>query len=158
MFNFDDVFLPDASQEQVRCCIAAALWTPQSLRLTSCVQVFAGVAERVVASALDGINGTVFAYGSTGSGKTFTITGGMGSYEDRGIVPRALSHAFKCMAERQGHAYQVGAACMAIVMEPVRIGSLSASTHVHVHAAAQPTSTIMHTAGDMHSPIACKEG
>ena len=64
------------------------------------------MAERVVASALEGINGTVFAYGSTGSGKTFTITGGMGSFEDRGIVPRAISHAFNCMADREGHAYQ----------------------------------------------------
>ena len=71
-----------------------------------CLQVFSGVAERVVTSALEGINGTVFAYGSTGSGKTFTITGGMGRYEDRGIVPRAISHAFTCMAERAGHDYQ----------------------------------------------------
>ena len=79
---------------------------PESLEHSTLLQVFKGVAARVVASALEGINGTVFAYGSTGSGKTFTITGGMGRYEDRGIVPRAISHAFACMAEHQDHAYQ----------------------------------------------------
>ena len=71
------------------------------------VQVFSEVAARVVESALEGFNGTVFAYGSTGSGKTFTITGGMQRYEDRGLVPRAIGHAFSCMAEHPDHAYQV---------------------------------------------------
>ena len=61
----------------------------------------------MVESALQGFNGTVFAYGSTGSGKTFTITGGMQRYEDRGLVPRAISHAFHCMAAHPDHAYQV---------------------------------------------------
>jgi len=30
----------------------------------------------------------------TGSGKTFTITGGAERYTDRGIIPRALSYVF----------------------------------------------------------------
>jgi len=30
----------------------------------------------------------------TGSGKTFTITGGAERYADRGIIPRALSYVF----------------------------------------------------------------
>jgi len=30
----------------------------------------------------------------TGSGKTFTITGGAERYADRGIIPRALSYIF----------------------------------------------------------------
>ena len=82
------------------------------LRIARCkpglaLQVFSEVAARVVGQALEGFNGTVFAYGSTGSGKTFTITGGMQRYEDRGLVPRAISHAFNTMAERPSHAYQV---------------------------------------------------
>lgn len=47
-------------------------------------------------SVLAGYNGTIFAYGQTGTGKTFTITGGAERYSDRGIVPRALSYLYEC--------------------------------------------------------------
>ena len=35
----------------------------------------------------------------TGSGKTFTITGGASRYVDRGIIPRTLSYIFKYFQE-----------------------------------------------------------
>lgn len=38
-----------------------------------CVQVYSTACGDVVSSALDGYNGTVFAYGVTSSGKTHTI-------------------------------------------------------------------------------------
>jgi len=47
-----------------------------------------------VDSVLDGYNGTIFAYGPTGSGKTYTITGGTEKYTERGIIPRTLSYIF----------------------------------------------------------------
>jgi kinesin family member 6/9 len=49
---------------------------------------------RAFRSALSGYNATIFAYGQTGSGKTFTITGGPERYQDRGIIPRALSYMY----------------------------------------------------------------
>jgi kinesin family protein 6/9 len=61
-------------------------------------EVFERVAEPVVASVLDGFNGTIFAYGQTGSGKTYTLTGGVDAYEERGIIPRALSHIYNHIA------------------------------------------------------------
>lgn len=66
------------------------------------------MAKDVVVSALDGINGTVFAYGSTGSGKTFTITGGVSKYADRGLIPRAMNLAFTSMAQNPDCTYEVG--------------------------------------------------
>lgn len=45
-------------------------------------------------SALDGISSAVFAYGQTGAGKTYTMSGPGTSYRDRGMVPRAISHVF----------------------------------------------------------------
>ena len=69
--------------------------------------MFDTVAKDVVLSALNGVNGTVFAYGSTGSGKTFTITGGVARYADRGLIPRAMSLAFATMAERSDWTYEV---------------------------------------------------
>jgi hypothetical protein len=42
---------------------------------------------------LQGYNGTIFAYGQTGAGKTFTMFGpDLGSPELRGIIPRACSY------------------------------------------------------------------
>eukprot|EP00961_Rhodomonas_salina_P280627 3790689-Rhodomonas_salina.1 len=43
----------------------------------------------------------------TGSGKTFTITGGPEKYEDRGIIPRVLSHIFNEFKRRSDWSYQV---------------------------------------------------
>lgn len=57
-------------------------------------EVFDRVGRPCIDNALNGFNSTVFAYGQTGSGKTFTITGGAERYEDRGLIPRALSMVF----------------------------------------------------------------
>lgn len=57
--------------------------------------VFRSVGVPAVRNALAGYNCTIFAYGQTGSGKTFTITGGPERYDDRGIIPRAISHLFR---------------------------------------------------------------
>ena len=38
--------------------------------------VYEGVCRELVDGALRGVNGTVFAYGQTSSGKTFTMQGG----------------------------------------------------------------------------------
>ena len=38
-------------------------------------QIYDEVAAEIVQSALDGFNGTIFAYGQTGTGKTYTMEG-----------------------------------------------------------------------------------
>src|SRR5690606_1777861 len=55
----------------------------------------------------DGYNGTIFAYGQTASGKTFTITGGAERYEDRGMIPRTLSYIFSEINKRTDTSYKV---------------------------------------------------
>lgn len=45
----------------------------------------------LVENVLDGYNGTIFAYGQTGCGKTHTMMGGHDSEESRGIIPRTFS-------------------------------------------------------------------
>ena len=44
----------------------------------------------LVDSVLDGYNGTIFAYGQTGCGKTHTMMGSNESEEARGIIPRTF--------------------------------------------------------------------
>lgn len=45
----------------------------------------------LVDNVLDGYNGTIFAYGQTGCGKTHTMMGSNESEESRGIIPRTFS-------------------------------------------------------------------
>jgi kinesin family protein 5 len=44
-----------------------------------------------ITDTINGYNGTVFTYGQSGSGKTFTMFGAdIGNSETRGIIPRAV--------------------------------------------------------------------
>lgn len=53
----------------------------------------------IVESVLQGYNGTIFAYGQTGCGKTHTMTGVDG---DKGIIPKAFDHIFGCIDSADG--------------------------------------------------------
>ena len=48
----------------------------------------------LVESVLEGYNGTIFAYGQTGCGKTHTMIGVKGDKTQRGIIPNAFDHIF----------------------------------------------------------------
>jgi kinesin family member 5 len=43
---------------------------------------------------MEGFNGTVFAYGQTSSGKTHTMLGSIVDPDQRGMIPRMVSHVF----------------------------------------------------------------
>jgi len=75
-FEFDRVYVPDFSQEQV------------------CEDT-----SEYIQSVMDGYNVSIFAYGQTGSGKTFTM---MGPKENPGVNRRALSELFKIVEQREG--------------------------------------------------------
>uniref|UniRef100_A0A8C8E6R5 Centromere protein E n=1 Tax=Otus sunia TaxID=257818 RepID=A0A8C8E6R5_9STRI len=55
-------------------------------------QLYEGVAVPIIQSAVQGYNGTIFAYGQTASGKTYTM---MGNEDSVGIIPKAIQHVFK---------------------------------------------------------------
>jgi kinesin family protein 5 len=58
-------------------------------------EVFEIAAKPIVESVLQGFNGTVFAYGQTSSGKTFTMTGpDIDDPELMGIIPRMVGTVF----------------------------------------------------------------
>ena len=60
-------------------------------------QVYDEVAYPLVESVLEGFNGTIFAYGQTGCGKTHTMLGpdlGQGTPEDWGIIPNCFENIF----------------------------------------------------------------
>ncbi|XP_051560864.1 centromere-associated protein E-like [Myxocyprinus asiaticus] len=69
-FSFDRVFSADESTSQL----------------------YQDIAKPLVVSAVEGYNGTIFAYGQTSSGKTFTM---MGSEHNPGVIPLAMADVFK---------------------------------------------------------------
>ena len=73
-FTFDEVFDIESSQEEV----------------------YSILAKPAVNSVLEGYNSTIFAYGQTGTGKTFTMEGfTYNQYdESRGIIPRTIEDIF----------------------------------------------------------------
>ncbi|CAL6059170.1 Kinesin-like_protein [Hexamita inflata] len=58
-------------------------------------EVYDHLVKPMMGDFLAGFNCCVFCYGQTGSGKTYTQTGGNGSYNDRGLMPRALEQLFQ---------------------------------------------------------------
>ena len=73
IFTFDTVFAPDVKQ----------------------VDVYNRVARPIVSNVLEGYNGTIFAYGQTGTGKTHTMEG---ARDDPGVIPRSFAHIFDHIA------------------------------------------------------------
>ncbi|GLD98619.1 hypothetical protein PINS_up007336 [Pythium insidiosum] len=65
--------------------------TPQRL-------LFQREIQPAIAKVLDGINTTVFAYGATGTGKTFTMEG---NKRNLGMIPRSVKRLFEVAAESQ---------------------------------------------------------
>ncbi|KAM4712296.1 centromere-associated protein E isoform 3-T3 [Anableps anableps] len=55
-------------------------------------QLYQDIAKPLVVSTVEGYNGTIFAYGQTSSGKTFTM---MGCDRNRGVIPLAVDDVFQ---------------------------------------------------------------
>ena len=74
----------------------------------------------LVESVIEGYNGTIFAYGQTGCGKTHTMVGTNESEETKGISPRAFTHIFGCIdAEAGGKRFLVRCSYLEIYNENI---------------------------------------
>ncbi|THW94753.1 kinesin-domain-containing protein [Aureobasidium pullulans] len=71
---------------------------------------------------LNGYNGTVFAYGQTGAGKSYTMMGSdIGSPDHKGVIPRITEQIFaSIMASESNIEYTVRVSYMEIYMERIR--------------------------------------
>ena len=74
-YVFDVVFGPDSKQEEV----------------------YEATTKHLVDQVMAGYNATVFAYGATGGGKTYTM---VGNHENPGIMIRALNDLFAAAGEK----------------------------------------------------------
>lgn len=69
--------------------------------------VYEECAADIVSKGLNGYNGTILAYGQTGAGKTFTMTGSTEKFQHRGIIPRAIQQVYREIRERPKHSVTV---------------------------------------------------
>uniref|UniRef100_A0A673CJF1 Kinesin-like protein n=1 Tax=Sphaeramia orbicularis TaxID=375764 RepID=A0A673CJF1_9TELE len=75
----------------------------------------------LIDSVLAGFNGTIFAYGQTGTGKTYTMQGAWLDPEKRGVIPNAFDHIFTHISRSQSDKqYLVRASYLEIYREEVR--------------------------------------
>jgi len=84
------------------------------------VDLYDITARPIVDSVLEGYNGTIFAYGQTGCGKTFTMSGVEKDEELRGVIPRAFRHTFEAIAASTARTYMVRASFLEIYNEEIR--------------------------------------
>ena len=81
--------------------------------------IFDETAFPIIENILEGYNGTIFAYGQTGTGKTHTMSGVLDSEELKGITPRAFETIFKSINIDETKQYLVRASYLEIYKEEV---------------------------------------
>jgi kinesin family member 5 len=75
-----------------------------------------------VQDVMNGYNGTVFAYGQTGAGKSYTMMGDLNSDSTKGVIPRIAEQIFNYIQQEASSTTQfvVGVSYMEIYMEKIR--------------------------------------
>lgn len=74
----------------------------------------------LVDSVLHGFNGTIFAYGQTGTGKTHTMQGVSEDPDMRGVIPNSFQHIFTQISRTQNQKYLVRSSYLEIYQEEIR--------------------------------------
>ncbi|XP_077979218.1 osmotic avoidance abnormal protein 3-like isoform X2 [Glandiceps talaboti] len=98
MFTFDGAYYIDSTTEAI----------------------YNDIAYPLVDGVLEGYNGTVFAYGQTGCGKSFSMQGIQDPATQRGIIPRAFEHIFENIGVAENFKYLVHASYLEIYNEEIR--------------------------------------
>ncbi|XP_069740064.1 kinesin-like protein KIF3B isoform X3 [Narcine bancroftii] len=84
------------------------------------VELYDETFRPLVESVLLGFNGTIFAYGQTGTGKTYTMEGIRSDPEKRGVIPNSFEHIFTHISRSQNQQYLVRASYLEIYQEEIK--------------------------------------
>ncbi|XP_005106603.1 kinesin-like protein KIF17 isoform X2 [Aplysia californica] len=98
MFTFDGAYFVDSTTEQI----------------------YSEIAYPLVEGVTEGYNGTIFAYGQTGCGKSFSMQGITNPATQRGIIPRAFAHIFETTSIKEGIKFLIHASYLEIYNEEIR--------------------------------------
>ena len=94
-FFFDYVFGPSSTQEEV----------------------YQNTAQKLLPGIIEGYNATVFAYGATGSGKTYTM---LGTIKKEGIMTRSITDLFKLLNSEKNKEFKMEVSYIEIYNEIIR--------------------------------------
>ena len=94
-FFFDYVFGPSSTQEEV----------------------YQNTAQKLLPGIIEGYNATVFAYGATGSGKTYTM---LGTIKKEGIMTRSITDLFKLLNNKKNKEFKMEVSYIEIYNEIIR--------------------------------------
>ena len=83
-------------------------------------QVFQETAMPIVESVVQGYNGTIFAYGQTGTGKTFTMEGDFETDINKGIIPRSFDLMFNIIKTTYNTNFLIQCSYLELYNEEVR--------------------------------------
>lgn len=85
------------------------------------LQVYDKAAREIVECVVNGFNGTIFAYGQTGAGKSHTMEGYSDPPDQQGIIPNSFRHIFERIAEESStKQFMVYASYLEIYNEEIR--------------------------------------
>ena len=81
-------------------------------------EIYTKTTKNLLESIIEGYNATVFAYGATGSGKTYTMLGI--NENERGIMPRSVIDLFKMLNKRKNKEFRLSVSYVEIYNEEIR--------------------------------------
>jgi len=94
-YQFDHLFSPDSTNSQI----------------------FDSVVKNIVRSSMEGFHGSVFTYGQTSSGKTFTMNGDKGQ---PGIIPQAIAECFEAVQSTPGRDFILRVSYLEVYNEQIK--------------------------------------
>ena len=106
-FFFDYVFSQTATQEEV----------------------YKNTTQNLLPGIIEGYNATVFAYGATGSGKTYTM---LGTIQKEGIMTRSIRDLFKLLNSQKNKEFKIDVSYIEIYNEIIR-DLLSEGNVIDIH-------------------------
>ena len=106
-FFFDYVFSQTATQEEV----------------------YKNTTQNLLPGIIEGYNATVFAYGATGSGKTYTM---LGTIQKEGIMTRSIKDLFKLLNSQKNKEFKIDVSYIEIYNEIIR-DLLSEGNVIDIH-------------------------
>ncbi|XP_067024413.1 uncharacterized protein [Acropora muricata] len=101
---------------------------------SSTKDVYKEFGRPIVLSAMDGFNGTLFAYGQTSSGKTYTM---MGDQRNEGVIPMAIGEMYDYIEKHPSREFLIRVSYMEIYNEDIRDLLNPSKTNLKVHENAQ---------------------
>eukprot|EP01087_Luapelamoeba_hula_P022744 TRINITY_DN8230_c0_g1_i2.p1 TRINITY_DN8230_c0_g1~~TRINITY_DN8230_c0_g1_i2.p1 ORF type:complete len:716 (+),score=133.91 TRINITY_DN8230_c0_g1_i2:101-2248(+) len=107
-YSFDQVFGPDVQNHTL----------------------YETVAESIVWSSMEGFNGTIFAYGQTASGKTYTMKG---TRNNPGIIPLAIQDVFSYIKQTPEREFLLRVSYMEIYNEIINDLLSPQNTNLKIH-------------------------